>query len=202
MLMIANPSNPGGQAKPGTNIRRLCEQNPQTMFVIDEAFASFAPAGTSLLESGPPPKNAVVVRSLTKDLAMPGLRMGYIVGDADLASQLNGVLPAWPLSAPAIAAAVAGLDDQSHVEAGALLGRQHVAELAAALAAAGAVPFRSDANYLVADAPTAAAELRSSGIAVRDCTSFGLPGHVRLAAPKRHEIGAVVTAIAGLGSSD
>jgi histidinol-phosphate/aromatic aminotransferase/cobyric acid decarboxylase-like protein len=202
MLMIANPSNPGGQAKPGTNIRRLCERNPQTMFVIDEAFASFAPAGTSLLESGPPPKNAVVVRSLTKDLAMPGLRMGYIVGDADLASQLNGVLPAWPLSAPAIAAAVAGLADQSHVEAGALLGRQHVAELAAALAAAGALPFRSDANYLVADAPSAVAELRSRGIAVRDCASFGLPGHIRLAAPKRDEMRAVVTAIAGLGSSE
>jgi histidinol-phosphate/aromatic aminotransferase/cobyric acid decarboxylase-like protein len=202
MQMIANPSNPGGQAKPGTNIRRLCEQNPQTMFVIDEAFASFAPAGTSLLESGPPPKNAVVVRSLTKDLAMPGLRMGYIVGDADLASQLNGVLPAWPLSAPAIAAAVAGLDDPSHVEAGALLGRQHVAELATALAGVGAVPFGSDANYLVAHAPAAAAQLRSSGVAVRDCTSFGLPGHVRMAAPKRDEMRAVLTAIAGLAIND
>lgn len=202
MLMIANPSNPGGHAKPGTNIRRLCEQNPQTMFVIDEAFASFAPAGTSVLESGPPPKNAVVVRSLTKDLAMPGLRMGYIVGDADLASQLNGVLPAWPLSAPAIAAAVAGLEDPSHVEAGALLGRQHVAELAETLAAAGAVPFPSDANYLVAHAPSARAELLRGGIAVRDCTSFGLPGHVRVAAPKRDEMRAVLTAIAGLRIND
>jgi histidinol-phosphate/aromatic aminotransferase/cobyric acid decarboxylase-like protein len=202
MLMIANPSNPGGQAKPSTNIRRLCEQNPQTMFVIDEAFVSFARAGTSVLESGPPPKNALVVRSLTKDLAMPGLRMGYLVGDADLASQLNGVLPAWPLSAPAIAAAVAGLDDPSHVEAGALLGRQHVAELTAALAAAGALPFPSDANYLVANAPTAGAELLRGGIAVRDCTSFGLPGHVRLAAPKRDEMRAVLTAIAGLRIND
>ncbi len=201
MLIIANPSNPGGQALSGSNIRRRCEQNPQTMFVIDEAFASFAPAGTSLLEGGSPPKNAVV-RSLTKDLAMPGLRMGYIVGCTDLATQLTGVLPAWPLSAPAIAVAVAGLDDPSHVEAGALLGRQHVAELAEALAAAGAVPFRSDANYLVAHAPTAGAELLRGGIAVRDCTSFGLPGHVRLAAPKRDEMSAVVTAIAGLRIND
>lgn len=202
MLMLANPSNPGGQALSGSSVRRLCERGPQTMFVIDEAFASFAPAGTSLLETGPPPMNAMVVRSLTKDLAMPGLRMGYIVGDADLASQLNGVLPAWPLSAPAIAAAVAGLDDPSHVEVGALLGRQHVAELAEALAAAGAVPFPSEANYLVAHAPTAGAELLRGGIAVRDCTSFGLPGHVRLAAPRRDEMKAVVTAIAGLRIND
>ncbi len=198
MLVIANPSNPGGQATLGSDIRRLCEQNPQTIFVIDEAFASFAPPGTSLLESGPPPRNALVIRSLTKELAMPGLRMGYIVTVADIAAQLNGVLPAWPLSAPAIAAAVVGLNDHSHVEAGALLGRRHVAQLAAALAAADAVPIPSDANYLVAYAPTAAADLLRSGIAVRDCSSFGLPGHVRLAAPKPGEMRAVLAAITGL----
>jgi histidinol-phosphate/aromatic aminotransferase/cobyric acid decarboxylase-like protein len=199
MLVIANPSNPGGQALPGSDIRRLCEQNWDTIFLIDEAFASFAPGGTSLLDSGTPPRNAVVVRSLTKELGMPGLRMGYIVGDADFAGHLIGVLPAWPLSAPAIAAAVAGLDDPGHVEAGAILGRRHVAELAAALAATGAAPIRSDANYLVAHAPAAGGELLDSGIAVRDCASFGLPGHVRLAAPKRDEMRAVLTAIARLG---
>ena len=202
MLMIANPSNPGGQAIAGSDVRRLCQQHPQTMFVIDEAFASFAPAGTSVLEGGPPPRNAVVVCSLTKELAMPGLRMGYIVGAAELASRLNGVLPAWPLSAPAIAAAVAGLTDQSHVELGAALGRKHVAGLAAALAAVGAAPFPSDANYLVAHAPAAFSSLRSRGIAVRDCASFGLPGHIRMAAPKPDEMRAVLTAIAQLGSND
>jgi len=199
MLMIANPSNPGGQAIAGSDVRRLCEQHTQTVFVIDEAFASFAPAGTSVLEGGAPPRNAVVVRSLTKELAMPGLRMGYLVGDDELAAQLNGVLPAWPLSAPAIAAAVAGLNDQSHVEAGAALGHQLVAALSAALSAVGAAPFPSDANYLVAHAPAAFSSLRSRGIAVRDCTSFGLAGHVRLAAPKPDEMRAVVTAIAELG---
>lgn len=202
MLMIANPSNPGGRAIPGSNFRRLCEQHPQTTFVIDEAFASFAPTGTSLLDDGAPPRNAVVVRSLTKELAMPGLRMGYLVGDAGPAARLRGVLPAWPLSAPATAAAVAGLNDQSHVEAGAALGRQHVAELSAALAAAEAAPFPSDANYLVAHAPAAFSSLLGRGIAVRDCTSFGLPGHIRLAAPRPDEMRAVVTAIAELGSHD
>jgi len=200
MLIIANPSNPAGQALAGSDIRRLCEQNSPTMFVIDEAFASFAPVGTSLLEAGSPPKNALIVRSLTKELAMPGLRMGYIVGHTELAARMIGMLPAWPLSAPAISAAVAGLDDQSYVEAGAALGRQNVAELTAALAVAGAAPFRSDANYLVAHAPSAGSELRKSGITVRDCTSFGLPGHVRLSAPKRNEMRAVLAGIAGLGS--
>lgn len=198
MLMVANPSNPAGQAIPGPDLRRLCERHADTCFVIDEAFASFAPTGTSLLDSGAPPPNAVVVRSLTKELAMPGLRMGYLVGDAHLAGQLRNVLPAWPLSAPAIAAAIAGLMDQGHVGAGAARGRRYVADLAGALAAAGAVPFPSDANYLLAHAPTAFSRLRSRGIAVRDCASFGLPGHVRLAAPKPVDMDTVMTAIHGL----
>jgi histidinol-phosphate/aromatic aminotransferase/cobyric acid decarboxylase-like protein len=58
------------------------------MFIVDEAFAAFGPPGVSLLEleSGPP-LNAVVVRSLTKELGLPGLRMGYLVSDPGFAEQ-------------------------------------------------------------------------------------------------------------------
>ena len=198
MLLVANPSNPAGQAVPGSDLRRLCERHPATCFVVDEAFAAFAPAGTSLLDGGAPPPNAVVVRSLTKELAMPGLRMGYLVGNAELGARLTGVMPAWPLSAPAIAAAVAGLADQGHVEAGAALGRNGVLDLAGALVAAGATPFPSDANYLLARAPDGVSRLRRRGIAVRDCASFGLPGHIRLAAPRPFDMDTVITAIHGL----
>jgi histidinol-phosphate/aromatic aminotransferase/cobyric acid decarboxylase-like protein len=129
---------------------------------------------------------------------MPGLRMGYRVGNAEVGARLTGVMPAWPLSAPAIAAAVAGLADQGHVEAGAALGRNGVLDLAGALVAAGATPFPSDANYLLAQAPDAVSRLSGRGIAVRDCASFGLPGHIRLAAPRPFDMDTVIAAIHGL----
>lgn len=53
---------------------------------------------------------------------------------------------------------------------------------------------------VIAHAPAAGGELLDSGIALRDCTSFGLPGHVRLAAPKADEMKTVLKAIAGLGA--
>jgi histidinol-phosphate/aromatic aminotransferase/cobyric acid decarboxylase-like protein len=195
MLMAANPGNPSGQAVPGSELRDRCHAHPGTWFLLDEAFAGFAPSGTSLLDSGPPPPNALVVRSLTKELALPGLRMGYAVAHPDVAGRLLGILPAWPLSAPAIAAGVAGLGDPGHGEAGAAVGRRHVAALAAGLAAAGARPFPSDANYLVAHAPGALDRLHRRGIAVRDCASFGLPGNVRLAAPRPADLPGVLRAI-------
>jgi threonine-phosphate decarboxylase len=194
--VLANPGNPDGGATPAARIAELCRAHPHTAFVVDEAFAAFAPARTSLLDARPVPPNAVVVRSLTKELGLPGLRLGYAVVGEGLRG-LAGVVPAWPLSAPALAAAVAGMADEAHIAQGAELARRHVGVLTEALSSAGACPQPSDANYVLARAPGLARRLAARGIAVRDCTSFGLPAHVRVAAPRPEELGEVVAAIAG-----
>ena len=79
-----------------------------------------------------------------------------------------------------------------------LIRQEERAELAAALQAVGAVVFPSDANYLVAGARGAVEALRARGIAVRDCGSFGLPDHVRLAAPRPADLATVLRALAEL----
>lgn len=198
MCVLGNPANPTGTAIPASTLRRLFRTFPKTWFVVDEAFAAFAPGGTSLLDDGGIPSNALVVRSLTKELALPGLRMGYLVASAEVAKALAGILPPWPLSAPALAAAVAGMRDTSHVECGAALARREVAELAEALTRVGLVTVPSFANYVLAHAPGAATGFREHGIAVRDCDSFGLPQHIRIAAPGEHQLHQVLTAIGGL----
>jgi len=136
-------------------------------------------------------------QQLTKELGLPGLRMGYLVAAPELASQLRGILPAWPLSAPALAAAVAGCGDLEHISAGADTGRRHVAFMTEALRGAGAEACPSSTNYLLCRAPRLVASLAERGIAGRDCTSFGLPGWVRLAAPAPGDLPAVLEAIGG-----
>jgi histidinol-phosphate/aromatic aminotransferase/cobyric acid decarboxylase-like protein len=197
MCVVANPGNPSGARIPAEELRRTCAAHPGTRFLVDEAFAPFAPPGTSLLDEGPLPPNALVVRSLTKELGLPGLRMGYLVAPPAPAARLAGALPAWPLSAPSIAAAVAGMDDADHVRRGAEVARRHVAALAEALRTRGLAPAPTDANYLLCEAPGLAAELAGRGIAVRDCASFGLQGSVRIAAPTVYGLRVVLAAIAG-----
>jgi histidinol-phosphate/aromatic aminotransferase/cobyric acid decarboxylase-like protein len=197
LLLLGNPANPSGAALPAERLAAACAAHTSTLFLVDEAFAAFAPAGVSLVEGRVPPDNAVVVRSLTKELGMPGLRMGYLVAAPGRACRLRAMLPAWPLSSPALAAAAAGCADLDHIRAGAETGRRHVRLLAEALSAAGHAVTPSAANYLLARAPGLWARLAERGIAARDCASFGLPGHVRLAAPRPGDLAAVLGAIRG-----
>src|SRR5207237_642856 len=111
------------------------------------------------------------------------------------ASALRAMLPAWPLSAPALGAAVAGCHDLEHIRAGADVGRKHVRLLAEALARTGAEVSSSSANYLLCRSPRLLDRLAARGVAGRDCASFGLADHVRLAAPRPTELPEVLEAI-------
>lgn len=198
MCLVGNPANPAGTAVAGAALRALCTTRAATCFVIDEAFAPFAPAGTSMLDEGLPPANTIVVRSLTKELGLPGLRMGYLVAEPGTAAALAGVLPAWPLSTPAIAAAVAGMADTEHLGAGAALARRFVEQVAAAFSEVGVDLFPSVVNYFLAHAPGAATALLGRSVAVRDCASFGLPGYIRVAAPRAEQLSTVLAAVRSL----
>lgn len=197
IVVLGNPANPAATALSAATLTAACAAHPGTLLVIDEAFAAFAPAGVSLIDGRVPPDNAVVVRSLTKELGLPGLRMGYLVAAERRASRIRAMLPAWPLSSPALAAAAAGCADLDHIEAGAEAGRRHVRLLADELARAGAEVFPSCANYLLCQAPGLLESLAARGVAGRDCASFGLPEHVRLAAPSPADLAPVLEAIRG-----
>ena len=197
ILLLGNPANPTGGALTARALTAACEANEGTLFLVDEAFAAFAPEGISLVERRLPPANAIVVRSLTKELAMPGLRMGYLVAAEERATALRAMLPAWPLSAPALAAAVAGCADVGHIRAGAEVARRHVRLMAEAMVQAGIEVCPSSANYLFCRAPGLIERLAGRGIAGRDCASFGLDHHVRLAAPAPAQLPPVLEALSG-----
>ena len=73
---------------------------PDTLFVIDESYLTFVDEADSLLgyiEEG----NLFLLRSMTKDYALAGLRLGFGLGAEDIIDTLRQVQPPWSVNTPA-----------------------------------------------------------------------------------------------------
>jgi histidinol-phosphate/aromatic aminotransferase/cobyric acid decarboxylase-like protein len=98
LVVLGRPDNPTGRVEPLEAVAALCR--PGRVVVVDEAFLEFhADAGG--LASRPDIPGMVAVRSLTKLWAVPGLRVGYMVGPAGVVARLRAALQPWPVNAPA-----------------------------------------------------------------------------------------------------
>jgi histidinol-phosphate/aromatic aminotransferase/cobyric acid decarboxylase-like protein len=167
----SDPHNPSGRLAAGDAVAA----------VWDEAFY---PLATGRWTSGRADGGSVVLGSLTKVFACPGLRIGFVLApDAALAARVAARQPRWAvngLAAAALPELLASADLPGWQRAVARL-RASLMEM---LVAHGWSPLPSDANYVLVPG---AAGLRDAmapmGVVLRDCTSFGLPDHVRIAVP-------------------
>lgn len=186
MVFICNPNNPTGTLHGPAEIERLLRDVPQTVVVLDEAYAGFVLDrwhSEPLLADYP---NLVVLRSLTKDQALPGLRLGYLLASPEIARAAEAVRPPWSVNAGALRAGLATLEPsaQSHVERARGLVAISRALLTDGFTHLGFRVLPSVANFVLVEVGSAAAfrsALLPYGLVVRDATSFGLPGHVRVA---------------------
>ncbi|MGN9910457.1 Rv2231c family pyridoxal phosphate-dependent protein CobC [Phytohabitans sp. LJ34] len=104
LVFVGNPTNPTSVLHPVQAVAALAR--PGRVLVVDEAFADTSGEAESLAGRRDLP-GLVVVRSLTKTWGLAGLRIGYLLGPADLLARLAAVQPLWAVSTPALAAAAA-----------------------------------------------------------------------------------------------
>jgi histidinol-phosphate aminotransferase len=186
LVFVCNPNNPTGTLVGRREIELLLDEQPDRVVVLDEAYAAFVaerwPA-EHLLHVHP---NLIVLRSLTKDHALPGLRLGYLLASPAVAGAVEAVRPPWSVNAGALRAGLATLapEAQAHVARARALVATSRRILTEGLTALGYVVQASAANFIlvhVGDATAFRRALLPHGIIVRDCTSFGLPAYVRIA---------------------
>jgi histidinol-phosphate/aromatic aminotransferase/cobyric acid decarboxylase-like protein len=166
----SNPHNPSG---------RLAADDDDAG-VWDEAFF---PLATGAWTRGDSDNGAVVVGSLTKLFACPGLRVGYVLApDPEAARRFCDRQPAWSVNGLA-SAALADLLAVADLAAWAALVRSWREALVEVLIGHRLETQPSDANYVLVRAPGLRSRLATHGVLVRDCANFGLPDHVRIAVP-------------------
>ena len=149
--------------------------------VWDEAFY---PMAAGRWTRGDADRGSVVVGSLTKLLACPGLRVGYVLApDDSVAARVAARQPRWSANGLACAVLPELLAEVDVAETAAAVARWR-AELVGVLWGHGLRVEAADAPWvLVRDAPGLRRRLAVHGVLVRDCSSFGLVDTVRIGVP-------------------
>jgi L-threonine-O-3-phosphate decarboxylase len=197
VIFVCSPNNPTGDLLPDDRLEELrrAARTVGAVLVIDEAYRELGGVPDSRWFER---EGVVVLRSLTKLYAIPGLRVGYALGSPDLIGAMREQQPPWSVSAPAIAAALRALRERAFVRRSVARIIEARARLTDGLRRAGFAVLGSDANFVlveVGDAGSARKRLLERGIAVRDCSSFGLPSHVRIAVPRLEDVDRVISAM-------
>jgi threonine-phosphate decarboxylase len=199
LIFLANPANPSGRLVAMNFLDRLNQysQKNGAYLVVDEAFLGFT--GQATLESWVPfyPR-LLVLRSLTKIFAIPGLRLAYMAASPELVEKFKTKIGPWPISSVAAAAGLFCLTKSAYLEKSRQTVKLLRTSLSQALAPYGQV-FPSEANYLLfkTEAEGFSQFLLEKGILIRDASNFaGLnKGYYRLAARPLPEISALARAL-------
>ena len=183
VVWITNPHNPTGQLWSRESLEPLLERFG--LVIVDEAFLPLVPGGEaqSMLPWVGRCPGLVVIRSLTKLAAIPGLRLGYALADPTRLARWAAWRDPWPVNGLAAAAGVALMADRAWDRRVQGWLEREGPWLAGELAQfPGLVPMASAANFLLVRGERAGEPCSLNGlrlalegrhrILVRDCRSF------------------------------
>ncbi len=176
LVFVCNPNNPTGYLWEQAALDAIARK---AFLVLDEAYAGFLDRPTG---SGPA-ADRLLLRSMTKDCGLAGLRLGYALASPAVLSALEPLLVPWGVNAFAQAAGLAALAAHAEIRERLATLRQHRTVLLSALRVAGWEIAAGEAPFFlvrVGSAAAAARRLLDAGIVVRDATSFGLPEWIRI----------------------
>lgn len=112
LIFLCSPNNPLGTVVPQSEIVRiLLARAGKSIVIVDEAYVEYSDTD-SLASIVSEHENLVVLRTLSKALALAGARCGAVIASVELIQLLDGVLAPYALSSPVIASAELALSDK------------------------------------------------------------------------------------------
>ena len=104
IVWAGNPNNPDGKTVSKKEVELFLKQNPQTILILDEAFAELCTGFESSVSLISKFSNLVIIRSFTKSFSIPGIRLGYVLGDEKVIRKVAGKSIPWSVNTIAIEA--------------------------------------------------------------------------------------------------
>jgi histidinol-phosphate aminotransferase len=202
ICFLARPNNPTSSLWDAALIEALIEEFPDTIFVVDEAYAAYSP-GASLWRADRP-ENYVHMCTLSK-VGLAALRVGYAIACPELALALNKVRHPYNVSQTSIALAQTVLsrfpDVQAEMIGRAIANRDRLVEILGTLPDAHLYPAHGN-KVLVRLSDTARAKALVAGLAehdvrIKDVTGVpGLAGCIRVSVGTSEELDLLARALA------
>ena len=200
-IFIANPNAPTGRVLPLTDIERIAASNPDSIVVIDEAYADFS--GISAVPLIRKYDNLIVTQTFSKSRSLAGGRLGMAIASPALIRDLNTIkfsTNPYNVSALTQAAGLGCLMDEAYTKANVAEIVRCRGALSEGLEERGFTVIPSATNFVFAKHDTLSGEyvytaLRERGILVRHFTAERIKDYNRITVGTAAEIAAVLTAI-------
>lgn len=195
LAWICNPNNPTGKVHDRGNLLDMIGNNPDKVYVIDQAYSDYTLLPTLTAEDAVGAGNVILLGSLTKRFAVPGLRIGYAVGCRRLLKRLRRWRMPWSVNGLAIKSAMYLLDHIGNYEIDAASLHSEAERIALELNKCGIRVSPTDCNFILCQLPAGTAgDLKEylaeeAGILIRDASNFESLGesHFRVAAQTKEE---------------
>ena len=190
LIFLDNPNNPCATLVSKEAFAAFLAKLPEEVVVVlDEAYVDFVEPEQridvlSLIREPEGIPAVVALRTFSKAFGLSGLRVGFGIMHADIASLLHRVRQPFNINLPAQAGALAALSDTKHYEKtinGTAAGREWLSEQVHAL---GCVPYPSCTNFFLIDVQGDATALYEAmlykGVIVRSMKAYGYPYFIRI----------------------
>jgi histidinol-phosphate aminotransferase len=181
--MVASPNNPTGAVVSREHLLGICAAAPQAVVLVDEAYFHFF-GETVMNEVGKVP-NLLVARTFSKAYGLANLRVGMLVGDAELMKFVRKVSSPYNVNGVALNCLPVALADDAYVQWYAEQVRAGLGRMMDGLRELGVGFFPSHANFVLmkigAKHKELVAAMRARGVLLRDrSTDPGCDGYVRI----------------------
>jgi histidinol-phosphate aminotransferase len=203
VLFIANPNNPTGTLSQVGAIERILRAAPNTVVVMDEAYAEFS--GVTLIPQIGNYPQLFITRTFSKAAGLAALRLGAVIGKAESLAYVRRALPPFPVNLAALVAAEAAVRNGTAIRTyvgGILRTREW---FAGELQKLGVRTFPSAGNFLLANfgpgGPQLFQKLEREGILLRERTHDLGPGFVRITIGTSSEMKLLLTKVKRLNVS-
>jgi histidinol-phosphate aminotransferase len=213
MVFLANPNNPTGTYLTSDEVKRLHTGLPEhVILVLDAAYAEYVrandyEAGIELVATS---ENAVMTRTFSKIYGLAALRLGWAYCPAPVADALNRIRGPFNVTGPSIAAGVAALADQKHMQEAVAHNMQWRDTMAESLQQIGLRVTPSTTNFLLVHFPADSGKsardadkfLHARRIVLRRVEEYGFPDALRMTIGTEDENRAVLGALTDFMGKD